>query len=411
MKPFLIGLFIGATLLCPPAFAQLVGNSTPEKAAELYGAITYLLRADETCAILGVPMRAAAELMQGKAREIGGDNVGGLDAMAEKRLAEVRGESPCGNFARDPLLLEASRVVRMEMVVSQLAWDKVVRNNDGECGTFLSVSGNQSPYSNLSTTDRAARDAALVAIITESARQIRAQFSGDPALAKVEQLADDLSIRLDTLACQDSEFSEVIIDYFTLDGAMATLDHDLLVDDSPWSAIVASRLNVSMRDEGVMADGYFVADNRLFAYRNARSNRPHTFAVSQETATWYDSDTAEEVPAARVIFGVLTDNRIAIAIYAYDGVAAALDAMITAGEASFRLAEIGTYDVAYSDGAFPYRLLVLEADDAAKVMEGDTLRISVRHEDGSVGNLKEWDFPKIASLKQAIAFATAPAPR
>lgn len=416
MKSLLAGLLVGAAIVCAPAQAQTVSDATPEQAAEIYGALTYLLAADETCAILGVPMRAAAVLMQNKAASVGEAKVDGLYDLAQQRLAEVRGESGCGNLARDPLLAQANSLVRTEMVVSQLAWARLLQANGGECGTFLSITGKRPAYSHATEAEKAARDRSLVSLITESASMLRNQFAASPNLAQLEQVATALSERLDALACDNPDFAEILLDFgsgFGLGGdeLMPSLDHYALVEDSPWAAISTARIFRHMLDDGFMADGYLSVDNSFFAYRMARSNRESTFAVSKSTATWFDADTDEELPAAQIIFGVLTDNRIAVAMRAFDGVPVAIDAMIEAAGTAARLVEVGTYDIAYGDAATLYNLYAAEPEDAEKLLAADTLRISIRHQGGLVSNLKEWDLPNVAALNKAIAYAAAPQPQ
>lgn len=418
MKSLLAGLLVGAALVCAPAQAQTVSDATPEQAAQIYGALTYLLAADETCAILGVPMRAAAVLMQITAAKVGETTIDGQDDLARQRLAEVRGESGCGNVARDPVLAQANNLVRTETVVSQLAWDKLLQANGGECGTFLSITGKRPAYSSATEAEKAARDRSLVSLITESASMLRNQFASSPNLAQLEQVATVLSGRLDALACDNPDFSEILLDSgvglgLGLDGGelMLNPDHYALVDDSPWAAINAARIFRSMLDDGFMADGYLAVENSFFAYRMARSNRENTFAVRKSTATWIDADTDEELPAAQIIFGVLTDNRIAIAMRSFDGVPVAIDAMIEAAGTAARLVEIGTYDVAHGESASIHNLYVVEAEDAEKLLAAETLRISLRHQGGLVSTLKEWDLPDVAALNKAIAYAAAPQPQ
>ena len=418
MKSLLAGLLVGAALVCAPAQAQTVSDATPEQAAEIYGALTYLLAADETCAILGVPMRAAAVLMQITAASVGEGKIDGLYDLARQRLAEVRGESGCGNLARDPVLAQANNLVRTEMVVSQLAWDKLLQANGGECGTFISISGARPVYSSDTEAYKAARDRSLVSLITESASMLRNQFAASPNLAQLEQISTELAGRLEALACDNPDFSEILLDSgvgfgLGMDGGelMLNPDHYALVDDSPWAAINSARIFRSMLDDGFMADGYLAVDNSFFAYRMARSNRENTFAVRKSTATWFDADTDDELPAAQIIFGMLTDNRIAVAVYAFNGAPSAVDVMIETADTASRLVEIGTYDVLHSGGDTSYGLYVVEAEDAEKLLAADKLRISVRHYGDQISNLKEWDLPDVAALNKAIAYAAAPQPQ
>jgi hypothetical protein len=361
-------------------------------------------------------MRAAAVLMQITAAKVGETTIDGQDDLARQRLAEVRGESGCGNVARDPVLAQANNLVRTETVVSQLAWDKLLQANGGECGTFLSITGKRPAYSSATEAEKAARDRSLVSLITESASMLRNQFAASPNLAQLEQVATALSEQLDVLACDNPDFAEMLLDSgfgFGLDGdeLMPSLDHYALVEDSPWAAINSARIFRSMLDDGFVADGYLAVENSFFAYRMARSNRENTFAVRKSTATWIDADTDEELPAAQIIFGVLTDNRIAIAMRSFDGVPVAIDAMIEAAGTAARLVEIGTYDVAHGESASIHNLYVVEAEDAEKLLAAETLRISLRHQGGLVSTLKEWDLPDVAALNKAIAYAAAPQPQ
>src|SRR5690606_5500918 len=108
--------------------------------------------------------------------------------------------TPCGNFARDPLLVEASRLVRLDMVVSQLAWGKLIEKSGGECGSFLSLSG-LSATSAFPAVESASRDQALMRLMTEAATIIRTQFANDAGLPVIEEASDKLSARLNALVC------------------------------------------------------------------------------------------------------------------------------------------------------------------------------------------------------------------
>src|SRR5690606_29997059 len=156
-------------------------------------------------------------------------------------------------------------------------------------------------------------------------------------------------------------------------------EHSALVEDSPWTALAAARIYKFMRDDGFMADAYLAVDNAMFAYRNARSNGAHTFALSSlSSATWFNADTEEQLPAAQVIFGMLTDNWIAVAIKAFENVSDVQDALLLSADTSFRLTEIGNYDVPFRGGVTAYKLLALDADDIPKILEAETIRISAR---------------------------------
>lgn len=142
-----------------------------------------------------------------------------------------------------------------------------------------------------------------------------------------------MSARLDSFVCQNTEFSELFLGHgVSMDEMYGNAEHSALVEDSPWTALAAARTYKFMRDEGA----YLAVDNGMFAYRNARSNGSHTFAVSKLSATWFNADTEDQLPAAQVIFGMLTDNRIAVAIKAFNNVADAQDALLMSADTSFR---------------------------------------------------------------------------